>query len=158
MGLDSLSSNQIVSNALKGALRYIPNPDDLASMVGWLSSIYAVCQFIAASYGLMTSLVFVPSPYLLVAGIAFWAAGLVLVAIPHLKGPAWSRAGWNPRSKLSTVARRSAIVQQLWAHHYSDAEFVRTLVDKRAGVRMYLLYGIDEIEQGAVLWQKLTPC
>ncbi|OJV99270.1 MAG: hypothetical protein BGO39_17280 [Chloroflexi bacterium 54-19] len=28
--------------------KYIGNPDDLASMVGWLSSIYAICQFIAA--------------------------------------------------------------------------------------------------------------
>lgn len=28
--------------------KYIGNPDDLASTVGWLSSIYAICQFIAA--------------------------------------------------------------------------------------------------------------
>jgi DHA1 family tetracycline resistance protein-like MFS transporter len=28
--------------------KYIGNPEDLASMVGWLSSIYAICQFIAA--------------------------------------------------------------------------------------------------------------
>src|SRR5690242_7831680 len=27
---------------------YLGNPDDLASVVGWLGSIYAVCQFIAA--------------------------------------------------------------------------------------------------------------
>lgn len=28
--------------------KYIGNPDDLASTVGWLSSIYAICQFVAA--------------------------------------------------------------------------------------------------------------
>src|SRR4051812_42207233 len=28
--------------------KYISNPDDLASTVGWLSSIYAICQFVAA--------------------------------------------------------------------------------------------------------------
>jgi len=28
--------------------KYVSNPDDLASMVGWLSAIYAICQFIAA--------------------------------------------------------------------------------------------------------------
>jgi DHA1 family tetracycline resistance protein-like MFS transporter len=28
--------------------KYVSNPDDLASTVGWLASIYAICQFIAA--------------------------------------------------------------------------------------------------------------
>src|SRR5947199_2797008 len=28
--------------------KYVSNPDDLASTVGWLSAIYAICQFIAA--------------------------------------------------------------------------------------------------------------
>lgn len=50
---------------------------------------------------------------------------------------------------LRGMAGRPQIAQQLRARNYSDAKFVRVLLDKSSGVWMYLQYVLDKIARGS---------
>jgi hypothetical protein len=50
---------------------------------------------------------------------------------------------------LTTVSRRPEVSNQLRAHHYTEADFVRILKERSSGVWMYLFYVVSEIAAGS---------
>ena len=50
---------------------------------------------------------------------------------------------------LTAVARRPEVANQLRAHNYTEADFVRILKERSGGVWMYLFYVVSEIAAGS---------
>lgn len=70
--------------------------------------------------------------------------------IPHEEAldPASTENRQDVEAYLAAIARRLEIAEQLRAHGYGDADFIRTLADKSGGVWMYLYYVVREVAEG----------